>query len=555
VPDHDFEALSYVWGSQVNPVAIVLDGRDYYITQNLAAALQQLRMADQVRVLWIDAICIDQTDVLEKNIQVRSMQRVYSQATQVIGWLGVSDEVSDHVMDLIRDKDEEDYPQWPGGKDMLEDVSAIAKFLERDYWSRVWVLQEIALAEKVTWVCGSKTVETEDMESFLDKHYYAENLDRLTKALGFCGRASELGYFIKLFEQGPRSLRVGRLIDANQESRKTLIARVTKCTDVRDRVFGLYSLFEPNVQRHLIVDYSLDSTAVFINATQAMIDEKGRLDIVSWPKLPITSIIADKALQLPSWVPDWGSANHPLPFAYWFEPTRRNSADFGFLPGGKLRCKGAHVGSITHIQRSTALQSGGDGPSRPVDLCAFWVDIITFCRGIARNNETSVADLATKFLNTLSAFVPHPQRVKNDLVDWIQSNEQDPWPPQPQGIHLPQETLAWLSEIRGMHFHRLFFEVKDFFDSSLGGHLMTSMIGLASTAIREADLVCVFPGCCVPLILRPANEGEHHIVSDAYSLDIIGSNQTLEEGFELSTIYLDQDEPMNVDDLKDFYII
>jgi hypothetical protein len=83
-----FEALSYVWGNAQETVPILLNGHVFNLTTNLEFALQHLRLEEGVRTFWIDAICINQLGVEERNQQVRSMGEFYKAAQQTIVWLG-----------------------------------------------------------------------------------------------------------------------------------------------------------------------------------------------------------------------------------------------------------------------------------------------------------------------------------------------------------------------------------------------------------------------------------------------------------------------------------
>jgi hypothetical protein len=79
---HDFpayEALSYHWGDPNITLPITLDGKSFQVTKNLAEALQCLTVTDESRFLWVDAICINQTDDSEHSQQVRSMARIYEE--------------------------------------------------------------------------------------------------------------------------------------------------------------------------------------------------------------------------------------------------------------------------------------------------------------------------------------------------------------------------------------------------------------------------------------------------------------------------------------------
>lgn len=86
-----YDALSYVWGSTVGTWPILCEGMTLYVTENCRDALVYLRRRTRKMTLWIDAICINQTDDMERSRQVRMMGRVYSNAQQVHVWLGVGD--------------------------------------------------------------------------------------------------------------------------------------------------------------------------------------------------------------------------------------------------------------------------------------------------------------------------------------------------------------------------------------------------------------------------------------------------------------------------------
>lgn len=116
-----YEALSYEWGAANPTREIELDGQPFALRENLWWALYHVRHTTRCRVMWIDAICIDQTSLLERNHQVRMMGDVYSHATQVRSWLG--------------------YAEW-----WVPEVSATFKLLRRSrLWYKKWNLPHIAI--------------------------------------------------------------------------------------------------------------------------------------------------------------------------------------------------------------------------------------------------------------------------------------------------------------------------------------------------------------------------------------------------------------------------
>lgn len=86
-----FEALSYVWGDLNITRRITVDHEPTQVTVNLEACLRRLRHVDEPRMLWVDALCINQRDVLEKNTQLSLMHRVYASASSVVVWLREND--------------------------------------------------------------------------------------------------------------------------------------------------------------------------------------------------------------------------------------------------------------------------------------------------------------------------------------------------------------------------------------------------------------------------------------------------------------------------------
>lgn len=107
----EFEALSYVWGTEDNPQPIELKGRPQKVKANLFAALQHLRKSDRQRIIWIDALCINQSDEVEKSTQILLMKDIYSRASVVVVWLGDSKQTS-LALRIIEEISTLDDPHW-----------------------------------------------------------------------------------------------------------------------------------------------------------------------------------------------------------------------------------------------------------------------------------------------------------------------------------------------------------------------------------------------------------------------------------------------------------
>jgi hypothetical protein len=99
---HLYEALSYVWGSEADPKFITVDDQKLAVTQNLYAVLLRLRDYNIPRIIWVDAVCINQGDDKEKEHQIRLLPAIYAKANRVAVWLGEAYHDSDQALEAIR---------------------------------------------------------------------------------------------------------------------------------------------------------------------------------------------------------------------------------------------------------------------------------------------------------------------------------------------------------------------------------------------------------------------------------------------------------------------
>jgi len=142
-----------------------LDGTPYHITKNLECALRYLRHKEFPRVLWVDAVCINQRDIQERTAQVSRMKHIYEQATQVVIWLGdyapyTREEVelalqfADRLIQLAGENRfgpdaQEELIRNYSNKDtaIFHNVRVLMDLTNRPWFSRVWVIQEVAVCK------------------------------------------------------------------------------------------------------------------------------------------------------------------------------------------------------------------------------------------------------------------------------------------------------------------------------------------------------------------------------------------------------------------------
>ena len=155
-----YSAVSYVWGNSEQIHEIILDGKPFGVAKNLYQLLTELATRRYSGCLWIDALCIDQSNLLERNHQVALMGTIYAKAEKVLVWLGPG--TNDlcralvHLQDFetLKKRYLEDSDIWDGLhlKGMLE-------FCDHEYWTRAWIVQEFLLAQSVEIWCGELSLD------------------------------------------------------------------------------------------------------------------------------------------------------------------------------------------------------------------------------------------------------------------------------------------------------------------------------------------------------------------------------------------------------------
>ncbi|KAF2456965.1 heterokaryon incompatibility protein-domain-containing protein, partial [Lineolata rhizophorae] len=165
-----YEALSWHWRnllqSSQRPYINIRQDEGIYskeVQPDILAALMELRQPHRNRYLWIDFICIDQDNFPEKNHQVEMMSTIYGQAEQVCVWLGAGDRSSNRALKFIKEEvlQLQNFDELCESKEAIKKWSALLDLMQRPWFSRRWVVQEIALARSATIYCGSESISWE----------------------------------------------------------------------------------------------------------------------------------------------------------------------------------------------------------------------------------------------------------------------------------------------------------------------------------------------------------------------------------------------------------
>jgi len=306
----NYEALSYAWGDQNIKDSILLDGQDFLITASLKAALWHLRLITRVRKIWIDAICINQADTLERSQQVLIMRDIYANADKVIVWLGEESENSGIAMHILEDMSSGfvDYktfgyePSRCKAEEVQMEVELwqpVTELFHRPFWSRVWIVQEIALAKEALVCCGWRSIQWATLETALYRLLHSNRVDYEP----FKTEVYHRVFSLRLEREDFKHPRV-RVHFSDLLYRQ----RFRKLSEQRDIIYSIIGIAKDIFPGTIVPDYSQPAQRVYQNATRSVILDTGRLDMLSHVLLQFN------ISEFPSWVRDWEKPSAVIPF-------------------------------------------------------------------------------------------------------------------------------------------------------------------------------------------------------------------------------------------------
>jgi hypothetical protein len=360
-----YDALSYTWGSPIQqgdnsvtdkPVCFIYcNNNRHQVTENLYHALLQFRADKRKGPLWIDAVCINQANVDERNTQVRMMGEIYMKSRSVIIWLGKEDSETEKVISLLTKfgnavknlgVEMESWTDFTFNSSQFYDLVGLEPFQTRDWeivfrffarrwFQRLWVLQEVVLGRPTNFIIGHHALDFRAVSLtvvFLSMSDWMPSLkaimqDLATKNLhDFLTGPREIGpsLLFKAYlleeckEDGPEDKKSDRRMTlhgaTNPYERRyaylaeiILLSQTFNAHDDRDRVFAPLSLasrFVPPQQKArnwITPDYNQTVASVFTAVSSLLIK--------NLPLMSLLSMVEDRKerrlSELPSWVPDF----------------------------------------------------------------------------------------------------------------------------------------------------------------------------------------------------------------------------------------------------------
>jgi len=337
--------LSYTWGDPELRRPILVGDRIFHATVNLAIALEHLQEEEKTIIFWIDAICIDQSNLNEKSIQVQRMGNIFASAALVIAWLGpAADESELALRELMRynnDKPDsyEELKHTFSERYAALPFQSINAFFDRPWFKRVWVGQEVALNKHVIFVCGRLDIQRDELLECYGNFMYFRML------LGESKFSASYARFDAI-----RPLPLLEFLLHEHAAVHLLFGSDLESSDPRDFIYSSLGRISSLGDCVLDVDYTKRVQDVYTEFAVAVI-QVGEVDWLCEEWRPSVNYG-----DLPSWVPDWSSTG-PCRNPHKIKVLKYNIVEVCEIERG---CKALRISArrITQISRiNCSLQS------------------------------------------------------------------------------------------------------------------------------------------------------------------------------------------------------
>ncbi|KAK3644922.1 hypothetical protein LTR56_009309 [Elasticomyces elasticus] len=300
-----YETVSYVWGDPTRSACLKVSGhgvgpryRCLYVPASTAAVLNRIRMPDQKRTVWQDAVCINEDDLVERGHQVSLMGKIYSGSMGNIVYLGelddpaMGDRISTTISTLFSDAERNTCgfsTFWTtitdeatgasqhnyGEKQYSVDPEAVTFMLELPWFRRLWTLQEAALAPKNTAILGDLRFDLIDILRAMEWWVYGHAQTYSTEAqAGLHCMGHALTYIDHNQSHMTGSFRSveGLLVCAMQFEK----------SEPRDGVFAIQSLLSYAMPQLLVPEYTKPLSEILQTATRLAFMEQSNLELLRW---------------------------------------------------------------------------------------------------------------------------------------------------------------------------------------------------------------------------------------------------------------------------------
>ncbi|ENH67416.1 Heterokaryon incompatibility protein 6, OR allele [Fusarium oxysporum f. sp. cubense race 1] len=510
-----YEALSYTWGkpdaSGDRKIDIMCNGTSHtmVISGSLHIALRELRRNNNSRVIWADAICINQEDAKERGQQVALMGQIFSGAWQVVVWLGEeSDRYGQSTVHRANTDDGED------------SRSAMMQLFRRRWFSRIWVLQEAVLARHALVQVGLYQIPWEWVGLAAAIVVHKPEL-------------SPSGHGRDMIPTGAMNSYLMYRLSISQKCFPRLefsfaqllqVSRHFQSTEPKDKIYGLLGIeTTDSVGKQIVPDYREVTTSekVFEDIARLMLESASPLTLLSG-----AGTFGDFDRSGPSWVPSWHKRR-----PWTILPTKQSpgfqcasAARMELNPddkAGELVLKGVIIDHISSMQEhrdywgtfdqndksrenllsqprwskeawgkcALTLTCGGEGRAYPVD-----------------DEAVHLADLAALLLSRSAHWIVRDLIALRDVIE-------------PEGDDMTQS--EYLNKIvEGGNSRRYISAVEPVRDPYRLFKTASKDFGVGPIDTKIGDKLCVLFGAEVPFVLRPKGDG-YEVIGECYVYDLM----------------------------------
>jgi hypothetical protein len=485
------------------------------------------KIAGSERWIWIDALCINQRDDEEKNIQVMNMINIYRQASQVLVWFGPAHITIGRTFDFIKlitseySSERVNTEQYLAANEALNQLLSmtgdgkdvwmhgIKRITGNAWWRRIWVLQEVAVARKVLVLHGS----------------YRLNFDYLQKFWELLGanREHAPGYLARVRNNMQMLLNSCNAITTRSHDFFSVLRAVHstifeekffQASNRKDYVYALAGASEDKFKISTI-NYSKTCSEVYVEATADLIGKHG-LDVLSMCKMdPETISLRAELMDLPSWAINWSRPiwiqNHlgdidqkgNLKRLYSASGTINSSNRLHVQTESKLLVVSGSI--IDMIAKTTGTTTRYTISQWIEDICGLIGELCQkkpLTKATQENLvlRTAVADcISSLYMTDRRRFRNSDVLELSDLRSYIQQK-------------LNGNSSEFIMTRTGWYFPTL-RELSDYGQPILSKNYR---IGIAPRACQVGDLICLIQGASTPFVLRKRNKGGYWLLGWVY---------------------------------------
>ncbi|KAH8597552.1 heterokaryon incompatibility protein-domain-containing protein [Bisporella sp. PMI_857] len=538
-----YEALSYVWGHSGDHEPIEVNSNTIHVTKNLKAALVRVRYADRPRVVWADAICINQRDIKERGHHVGFMGAIYSQAKRVLVYLGRDEESrAREVAELVKEnhqlvskyKSIEEMPILSPDDPVFNDPrwTAVKALTDCVWWTRTWVIQEVGLA-KEPWVLYG------DVEfGYRQLMAMATWIDRCAGHLLIRAGIEFNAIHMEWVDWSAEWEKENWLHDRNFLDLMNQGSWLG-CADHRDHVYAMlghrFAQVNSDGEAFVKPDYTKDFHQVFLELAIQLLKLRNAHRLLSAVEHN-EGTIKD---EFPSWVPYWTvqetMTNLGIYTGFPYNASAgRIEPPLIVTEENHLQVKGTILGSVYKTFKFTAFDLAE--PENPTDKGSkdSSEGIFREIWGYAWGNRSISAyksDYLTAFSLTLTAALSGYESAEDNLSQH-QDNFIAYWHHQFNSKSVEPPTELQTSIIKGDH-EKFWLDMRFSCTGRSFAFTENGYYILGPAIMESEDLCCVIFGANVPFILRKTKmEGRYKLVGEAYVHGIMGgeTREMLENG-------------------------